>query len=72
MEKEKNNIEIGIGYIAEACRLTGISRTTFETARRRKAAGEVLTRREIEVLAKHRELIEDAERKVNSIYNNVC
>ena len=60
-------IKISGGYAAEACRQTGYSRTVFETEKKKKKNGQTLTKGELEVLAKFRELVEEAEKQTEKI-----
>ena len=60
----QKEVKIGTGYASEACRQVGVSRTVFETARKKRKEGGTLTKMEIEVLIVYDELIKDAELKI--------
>ena len=60
--KKKNQLQIGNrGYAAEACRIIGVTRTVYETAKKKVNSGGVLTNNELKVLLKYKELINQAE-----------
>lgn len=60
--KEKSQLKIGNrGYAAEACRIIGVTRTVYETAKKKVKSGGVLTKNELKVLLKYKELIRQAE-----------
>jgi hypothetical protein len=49
------------GYAAEACRLTGYSRTVFESAKKKRRIGKPFTKGELKVYVKYTELVQQAE-----------
>ncbi|MBK5721388.1 hypothetical protein JGH11_10935 [Dysgonomonas sp. Marseille-P4677] len=67
MKENKN--KPGRGYAATACRAIGVSRTVYETAKKKHRMGESLTVNELAVLVKYNELIEDAKLKLESLKN---
>ncbi len=60
----EEKIKLKRGYAAEACRLVGVTRTVYETAKKKQKTGGTLSKMEIEVLIKYRELIEKAEEQL--------
>lgn len=62
---EKNKLKRG--YAAEACRQVGVTRTVYETAKKKQKTGGDLSKKEIEVLVKYGELIEKAEEQLKSL-----
>jgi ACT domain-containing protein len=58
---------IGIGYIAEACKRVGVSRSLFDKARRNRNEGKRMSRKQIELLAMYHGLEEEAKRKLKTI-----
>ena len=59
MDKQKENL--GTGYVADACKAVGVSNTVFYTAKQKFEKGQRLTKGELKVLSKHKELVEEAE-----------
>lgn len=59
MDNQKENL--GIGYVADACKAVGVSNTVFYTAKQKFEKGQRLTKGELKVLSKHKELVEEAE-----------
>lgn len=66
-KKKTQEKRLGIGFISEACRQVGVSRTVYETAKKSKREGKPLTRAQLSVLVKHKELIEEAEKQLDSL-----
>ncbi|HCC51457.1 MAG TPA: hypothetical protein DEQ30_04875 [Porphyromonadaceae bacterium] len=60
----QKGVKVGTGYASEACRKVGVSRTVFETAKKKRKEGGALTKMEIEVLLVYDELINEANRKI--------
>lgn len=61
--------DLGNGYVSEACKAVGVTNTVFYTARQKLEKGDRLTKAEIKVLAKHKELIEEAGMMLKSLQN---
>lgn len=59
--------EIGIGYIPEACRTVGVSNTVYYTAKKKLETNKQLTKSEIAVMAKYKELTEKAKADLETI-----
>jgi hypothetical protein len=55
------------GYAAEACRLTGYSRTVFENAKKKRRTGVPFTKGELKVYVKYMELVTQAEEQTKLI-----
>ena len=63
-------VKLKRGYIAEACRIVGVSRTTFDKARKKQGTEDVLTQKEIRVLSVYNDLIKEAEEQLVKLTNN--
>lgn len=59
--------KLGRGYAAAACREVGVSRTVYETAKKKHKSGEPLTMNELAVLKKYNELIEEAQNSLKKL-----
>jgi hypothetical protein len=55
------------GYITEACRQVGVTGAVYRTAKKNQRNNAPLTKAQIEVLSKLKELLDDAERKLESL-----
>ncbi len=69
MSKNENDIELKRGYIAEACRVTGYSRTVYDRAKKKVQKGQKykLTKGELEVWVKYKELTSQAKEQIKSL-----
>jgi hypothetical protein len=68
MEKEKKNQrEFGHGLIAEACRQVGVTSAVYRTAKKAQREGVVLTRMQVAVLVKYKELLAQAHEQLKSL-----
>lgn len=66
----QKGVSTGKGFAAEACRVVGVSRTVFETAKKKRNQGGAFTKNEILVLSKYDELIKEAEAKIKLLIQN--
>lgn len=58
---------LGRGYAAAACREIGVSRTVFETAKKKRKEGSPLTKNELDVLVRYNEMVENAQKELESL-----
>lgn len=65
-KKEKSTVSL-FGLASEACRRVGVSRTVFETAKKKIKENEQLTRKELEVMLKYKELVREVEEQSKTI-----
>lgn len=65
MDKQKE--DLGTGYVADACKAVGLSNTLYYTGKKKLEKGLRLTKGEIKVLAKHKELVEAAKKELESL-----
>lgn len=59
--------KLGRGYAAAACREVGVSRTVYETAKKKHKEGDPLTMNELAVLKRYNELIEEAQSSLKKL-----
>lgn len=64
---EKNQQQLGRGYITAACKAVGVSTALYRKAKRKKKDGEPLTRGELAVLVEYKRLIEEAQEQLKSL-----
>lgn len=55
--------ELGEGYITAACEAIGVNRKTFYNAKENKEKGKKLTKKQLDVLSKYQELVDEAMAK---------
>ncbi|MDR3142163.1 MAG: hypothetical protein LBU37_10625 [Tannerellaceae bacterium] len=64
---EKNQRKFGHGLIAEACRQVGVTDAVYRHAKKVQRDGGVLTRAQLAVLVKYKELLAQAEEQLKSL-----
>jgi hypothetical protein len=68
MEKEeKKQREFGHGLIAEACRQVGVTSSVYRQAKGVQRKGGTLTRLQLAVLVKYKELLDQAKEQLKSL-----
>lgn len=59
--------QLGRGYIEAACKAVGVKRGVYTTALRNRTKGLPLSIDQVNVLAKYKELVEDAKLKLQNL-----
>lgn len=61
------NNQVGEGYIKAACEAVGVSKRVYEQAVKNRRKGAPLTKNQLDVLYKHKELVEEAKLKLQNL-----